>query len=153
MDTAVPDSPRTLAYLTVQDMLWVNFQLTKVTHAFHYDLLEEATFYQYGYGESHNPIAQAAKFLTGFAKKQPFGGNGDAESALIGCVAFLALNGHHLELPASEAKAWLNRVLGGQVGAEEAIRQLTHPLEGHHAREPAECLGAALATYGPVLMC
>lgn len=148
MQTAAP----ALNYLTVQDLLWVNLQLTKTSNAFDYALLEEATFYQYGYGQSKDLIGQAAKFLTGFAKKQPFGGRADAETALIGCVAFLALNGHHVALPASEAKSWLLRVTGGQIDAAEALSQLAHASEDHHAASPAECLRDALETYGPALM-
>lgn len=150
MDAAVTDAPRTLEYLTVQDMLWVNLQLTKKSNPFHYALLEEATYYQYGYGESLDLIGQAARFLTGFAKKKPFHGQADSATALIGCIAFLALNGQNLDLPAAEAKGWLERVTSGQVDAAEAIRQLVKPSHDHHPA-PAACLKAALAKYGAVL--
>ena len=148
MQTAAP----ALNYLTVQDMLWVNLQLTKSTNGFDYALLEEATFYQYGYGQSSDLIGQAAKFLVGFAKKKPFGGKADAETALIGCLAFLAINGHHVALPAEEVSSWLTRVVGGQIDAHEALSQLAQPTGGHHSATPAESLRAALATYGPKLM-
>jgi prophage maintenance system killer protein len=150
MDTAVSDAPRTLEYLTVQDMLWVNLQLAKVANPFNYALLEEATFYQYGYGESHDLIGQAAKFLTGFAKKQPFYGKHDAETAFIGCIAFLALNGKSLEVPVGETRSWLERVTSGQIDAKAAIEQLVKPSHDHHP-DPAACLKAALAKYGRAL--
>ncbi len=43
---------KSLKYLTVQDMLWINLQATKKVQHFRYALLEEATYYQYGYGAS-----------------------------------------------------------------------------------------------------
>lgn len=150
MDTAVSEAPRTLEYLTVQDMLWVNLQLTKKSNPFDYALLEEATYYQYGYGGSLDLVAQAARFLTGFAKKQPFHGQADAATALIGCVAFLALNGQTLDLPAGEVKSWLDRITGGQIDAQQAISQLAKPGHDHHPA-PAACLKAAIAKYGAAL--
>ena len=151
MDAAVSEGPRTLEYLTVQDMLWVNLQLTKASNPFDFALLEEATYYQYGYGGSLDLVGQAAQFVTGFAKKQPFHGKSDAATALIGCVAFLALNGQSLDLPAGEVKSWLDRITGGQVDAKQAIGQLVKPSHDHHPA-PADCLKAALAKYSAALM-
>src|SRR5690242_2182577 len=59
-------------YLTVQDMIWINMQVTKKTQPFNYSKLEEATFNQYGYGNSSSVMAQAGRLLAGFASKKPF---------------------------------------------------------------------------------
>lgn len=143
MATSVLDS---VQYLTVQDILWLNLQVTKTTNAFNFATLEEATFYQYGYGGSANVLAQAARFLSGFTAKQPFAGKGDAATAFLGCAGFLYANGYDLEVPASEAKGWLERIAVGQVDPEQAITQLAKPL-AHREPSMEACLRLVAAKY------
>lgn len=133
-------------YLTVQDILWINRQITKQTNAFDFEKLEQATFYQYGYGISSNILKQAAHFLNGFMKNAPFG-IGDDATAFIGFVAFLNLNGYVLNLPDREAADWAKRVKTGGVKAEEAVEKLTQLSAGHHENDPQGCMRLALAAY------
>ena len=86
-----------IQYLTVQDILWINLQVTGSPQDFRYADLEEATFYQYGYGGSTDLISQAARFLAGFMKKKPLTA-GNQETAFFGCLAFLKLNGVDMEI-------------------------------------------------------
>ena len=58
-----------LNYLTVQDMLFLNLQITKSVQPFDYARLEEAVFYQYAPGQSTDLVAQGARFLVGFSKR------------------------------------------------------------------------------------
>ncbi len=133
-------------YLTVQDILWINTQITKTTNAFRFDMLEQATFYQYGYGISSNILKQAAHFLTGFMKNAPFGVADDA-TAFVGFVAFIALNGYELNLPDREAADWVKRVKSGEIKADEAIERLAQLGAGHHEQDPQGCMRLALANY------
>lgn len=98
-----------LNYLTVQDMIWVNLQVTEKVNRFEFAELEEATYYQYGYGPSAALLEQAAKFLNGFAKKQPFA-SGDAATAFIGFVGFLSINGRKFKLSDDEAVGWIAKL-------------------------------------------
>lgn len=90
-------------YLTVQDMIWINHRLTGRVNAFRYDALEEATYFQYGYGPSTDLAAQASRFLQGFAKKAPFD-SGNEQTGFVGFVAFLRANGKDLKVTPSEAR-------------------------------------------------
>ncbi|MDX2065493.1 MAG: hypothetical protein SFX74_07110 [Fimbriimonadaceae bacterium] len=80
-------------YLTVQDMLWLNLQVTQSVQRYRYADLEEATFYQYQYGQSTDVPNQAARFLGGFLAKAPFA-EGNEATAVVAFHGFLALNGH-----------------------------------------------------------
>lgn len=98
-----------MRYLTVQDMLWVHTLTSGETAAqFDYIKLEEACYYQYGYGTSRDLAGQAARFLHGFQKLAPFA-HGNEASAFVGFAAFLAMNGHVLK--------------GDDSGAEKLVRQ------------------------------
>jgi len=123
-----------LHYLTVQDMLWVNLQLTKKVQPFRYADLEEATFYQYGYGESTSVIPQATKFLTGFMKMAPFD-DGNAPTALVGCLAFLKINGIELDVP--DLATWFGAIKSGSAEALDSIEKVAHEdAHGHHGIIP-----------------
>lgn len=95
-----------LHYLTVQDMIWINHCVTGRVNAFRFDALEEATYYQYGYGGSTDLSAQATKFLQGFAKQKPFD-SGNEATGFVGFVAFLRANGKDLRVSEGEAKKLL----------------------------------------------
>ena len=82
-----------LHYLTIQDVLWINLQVTKKVQHFNYARLEEAVFYQYAYGDSKTLFPQAARFITGFLKMRPFEAGNEATAA-VSCLAFLLLNGY-----------------------------------------------------------
>ncbi len=134
------------SYLTVQDLLWLNFELTKRTNPFDFAILEEATFCQYGYGVSNNIQSLASRFLAGFMKKSPFSGD-DSATAFAGFVAFLMLNGYELDLPDAEAAAWVSRVRSGETQAEEAVAKLTHLTAGHFEGDARNCMAQAISLY------
>ncbi len=113
-----------LHYLTVQDILWINLQLTKKVQHFNYARLEEATFYQYAYGESRSLMPQAARFLTGFSKMRPFETGNDG-TAFVATVTFLEMNGRTLSVPDEEARAWFKSALCSLDEAQAAIEKAT----------------------------
>jgi len=136
-----------LQYLTVQDMLWINLQTTKKVQHFQYAKLEEATFYQYGYGAGTGLISQAARFLTGFIRMHPFEAGNEA-TALIGCVTFLRLNGYCLGISDEGAVQWLDGILTHQVTAIDAVTKAATPIEGFHAPQQPDIKGNILDVVG-----
>jgi prophage maintenance system killer protein len=113
-----------LNYLTVQDMIWINLQVTQHVNPFDYAYLEEATFYQYGYGSSTELCDQAGRFLAGFASKAPFS-EGDEATAFIGFLGFLSINGRRCTLNDSDALAWLRSHAKPSAADIEAITEAT----------------------------
>ncbi len=125
-----------LHYLTVQDILWINYQVTKSVQDFSYAKLEEATFYQYGYGTSKNLIAQASRFVEGFLKMSPLAAGNEA-TGFIGLVAFLRMNGHSLDVSDAEAAGWLKAITGSQTKANEALEKaIIVQHDDHHGLVP-----------------
>lgn len=120
-----------LHYLTVQDVLWINLQATKKVQHFKYARLEEATFYQYAYGESTSLVAQAGRFLSGFLKLHPFDA-GNESTGLISCATFLEINGQDLDVDDSKAIDWLDKVMTKQVAVADAVAAAAKPLDHAH---------------------
>lgn len=120
-----------LHYLTVQDILWLNLQVTKKVHHFSQVKLEEATFYQYAYGESNTLLPQAARFLSGFLKMHPFEA-GNESTIFIATLAFLRLNGQDVSLLDEMGAAWLQKAKSSREGARSAIAEIVQPLDEHH---------------------
>jgi len=133
-----------LHYLTVQDILWINLQATKKVQHFQYAKLEEATFYQYGYGTSTGLLSQAARFLTGFIRMHPLEAGNEA-TALIGCVSFLRLNGYCFSVCDDEGVQWLDKILTHQTTALDAITQAAAPIKDYHAPLQPEVRGSITA--------
>lgn len=119
-------------YLTIQDMIWINMQITKKNQSFNYAKLEDATFCQYAYGQSASTLAQAGRFLSGFSNKKPFNSGSEA-TAFIGAVAFLKLNGVDVNLSDDAAVHWVERAAKDSSMATEALTDVTVPDEGYHA--------------------
>ena len=125
-----------LHYLTVQDVLWINLQATKKVHHFNYARLEEATYYQYAYGESSTLLPQAARFVHGFLKMHPLE-EGNAATAFIGLISFLKLNGRCIDLDDDDGFVWFGRVAKGQNAAQVAIDEISRPVTDHlHVGQP-----------------
>lgn len=120
-----------LHYLTVQDVLWINLQVTKKVHHYRYGPLEEATFCQYGYGQSRSLLPQAGRFLGGFLKLHPFD-TGNEATAFVALAGFLKLNGMKLGLSDGEALGWMRRVLSKELDSAEAVQQAAVEDAGHH---------------------
>lgn len=139
----------TLSYLTVQDMMWVNLQLTKEPQPWNYATLEEGVFCQYGYGTSVDLVGQAASFLTGFANKRAFK-SGNEACAFVGMVAFLEMNNHTLNLSDAEASDWVAVAFKEPGSVKEMIEaRLGHiHTHTHHGTPDARAiLGDVLARY------
>jgi len=110
-----------LHYLTVQDVLWINLQITKRVNPFNYAKLEEATYYQYAYGDSHNVIHQAARLATGFLKLQPLE-VGNAATNFVALITFLRINGLSEKLADSKGGTWFESLdAGSSLNAVESI--------------------------------
>lgn len=95
-----------LEYLTVQDHLFINLQVSKKKNTWNFARLEEGVYFQYGYGGSTDLFLQAARYATGFPRKAPFDGSGNLATGFVGLIAFLALNGYALNVPVAEAAGW-----------------------------------------------
>lgn len=106
-----------LHYLTVQDVLWINLQVTKKVNHFNMVKLEEATFYQYALGASKDVVAQASRFLPGFLKLKPFD-LGNAATAFIAFAAFVEINGKVLDLSDEAADSWAKAPTADSVRAK-----------------------------------
>jgi prophage maintenance system killer protein len=133
-----------LHYLTVQDLIWVNLQVTKKVHHFHYANLEEGTFGQYGYGPSHDLVRQAGRFLSDVARLEPFSAGNEA-TAFVGALAFLELNGREVTLTDAEGADWFAEALRTPVAAIERVTRAAH---GEHASlDVRASLGDILARY------
>jgi prophage maintenance system killer protein len=96
-------------YLTLQDLIWLNSEITKSPQPYSYDRLEEATYYQYSYRQSRDVPLQAARFLWGYLKYRPFA-RGNLATALIATLAFLHINGYETRLPVEHAAEWMTQV-------------------------------------------
>lgn len=122
-----------LHYLTVQDVLWINLQITKKVQHFNYARLEEATFYQYAYGESSTLFPQAERFVSGFVRMHPLDAGNEA-TAFVACLAFLKINGYSTAVSDERLRAWFQLALGGAGGT---IAEIVGPgADAHHGAAP-----------------
>lgn len=122
-------------YLTVQDVLWINHEVSKRVNTFKYAQLEEATFYQYGYGKSEDIIGQAGQFLEGFIKLRPFS-SANRATALVSVLTFLQINGCQINLAPGEAAEWALRVARKEQKGIDAIRSAVAEGRGPVALKP-----------------
>ncbi len=117
-------------YLTVQDILWINLQVGKKVNKFNYAKLEEATFYQYSYGESQDVSAQATRFLKGFLKLKPLDELNEA-TGIIGAIAFLQINGYSCDLKDTDGGAWVKSCAVGGNDLASLVKRADHEIHGH----------------------
>ena len=113
-----------MQYLTVQDVIWINLQVTKRNQSFNYAKLEEATFCQYGYGQSSSVVSQAGRLLASFVNKKPFMAGNEA-TAFVACLAFLKMNGCEVNLSDDTANHWIERASRDSSAAAQAIADIT----------------------------
>ncbi len=125
-----------LHYLTVQDILWINLQVTGKVNHFSYAKLEEATFYQYAYGDSKDLFAQAARFIPGFLKMRPLDAGNEA-TAFIACLTFLKINSMRIELLDGSALSWFDTVSQRKGNAIDDLKTIAKPEVGHYSDSPA----------------
>lgn len=95
-----------LRYLTAQDVLWINLQVTRRVLKFDWVGLEEAVNAQFGYGASLDSVGQATTFVTALLRKAPFE-YGNEGTALIALATFLRLNGLRLTVEDGAAADWI----------------------------------------------
>lgn len=133
-------------YLTVQDILWINHEVTHEVLPYKFAQLEEATFGQYGYVGSQDVLQQAAGFLSAFAKLRPFSA-GNRATAFIGVLAFLSLNGYTIVLEPEHALSWYEKASGRKSDALAALRNAI--AEGDP--QPADLKPAVRTTVRDVL--
>lgn len=139
----------TLHYLTVQDILWINLQATKKVHHFNFAKLEEATFYQYAYGESNTLLPQAARFVSGFLRLHPLEG-GNEVTAFISLLAFLQINGMDALLQDEGAHVWFGDVVTKRSSGAEALAAVAvhaEEADDHHAPTVRDAIKGILAKY------
>lgn len=116
-------SKKMVHYLTVQDILWINQEVTKESLPFKYAQLEEGTNFQYGYGKSENVLLQAGQFIQGFIRLRPFA-SGNRATAFIAAMAFLRINGYEIELDPEHAKSWVMEIADRKVSGKDAIAKI-----------------------------
>lgn len=139
-------SPATLRYLTVQDILWIDLQVTGVVRPFRYAELEEAASYQYAYGSTNDLLAQAGRLVTGFLKLAPLEGANEA-TGLLACFGFLMLNGLSPTLPDSEGSRWFEKVRSEAVQPQRALEMVFEPSAGHAPGTVEEAVRTLLSMY------
>ncbi|RYG35284.1 hypothetical protein EON81_13160 [bacterium] len=139
-----------LFYLTVQDVLWINRQIIRRDTTFQFAKLEEATYYQYAYGDSHELLAQAARFIKGFMKMAPLG-EGNEATAFVATMAFLSINGHTTTLRGEEAADWFRNLQDPRPALESVARSNSHG--EHHEVKPnvREHISNVLVRYAPAI--
>ena len=125
-----------LHYLTVQDILWINLQTTKKVQHFSHARLEEATFYQYAYGDSQELLDQAGRFLAGFVRMRPLDAGVEA-TAFVALATFLRINHVDLRLDDAGADAWFRDAAASTERAREALAETVQTDENpHHDARP-----------------
>jgi prophage maintenance system killer protein len=118
--------------LTVQDVLWINLQLTKKVQHFNQVKLEEAVFYQYAYGDSRGLLPQAGRFLNGFLKMHPFDAGNEA-TILVAALAFLEINGATTSLRDDAAIEWIKSVQSRSITGADAMASIAQTNPHFHA--------------------
>ena len=143
-----------LHYLTVQDILWINLQTTRRVNHFNYARLEEATFYQYAYGDSNSLLPQAGRFVSGFLRMHPFD-EGNESTMLVAAAAFLVINGGTLTLSDHDAEGWVRAIADKSSTGAQAVARLGEIGHGddHHDHDlaPREAISRALVRFSCTL--
>lgn len=140
LEQAMASTP--LHTLTVQDVLWINFQTTKKVQTFNFARLEEATFTQYAYGESNSLLKQAARFVTSFVRMRPLD-TGNLVTAFVACLSFLKLNGMAISLSDEDALRWFEGVVEGKTSASDSIASFAKP-DSHYHPSPNPAVQATI---------
>ncbi|MCE9559828.1 MAG: hypothetical protein K8R88_12860 [Armatimonadetes bacterium] len=135
-----------LNYLSVQDIIFINLQVTKKVCTYKFDALEDASYYQYGYGKSTDLFQQAARFYEGFAKSGAFT-EGNAATAFVGLVAFLEFNGRSFKGKDTDSKAKLDALSTDLVAARDELETLTLRDHDHHEASARSCIESVLKRY------
>lgn len=142
-----------LRTLTVQDVLWINLQVTGRVNHYSNARLEEATYYQYAYGDSQGVEPQASRLLAGFVRMHPFEAGNEA-TALAATTAFLRLNGKALTIATDAAPDaqfdWAVNAMRSLDAARAALMGRVVTIGGHTEPEgdPEVGLATGMASIG-----
>lgn len=132
-----------LHYLTVQDILWINLQVTKKVHHFSYAKLEEAVYYQYAYGASNSLIPQAGRFLSGFLRMHPLEVGNEA-TAFVATLAFLRANGKSVSVTDASGIDWFRNASQSRLQAKETIEEIALSMDEHHHEDVRTAISEVL---------
>lgn len=135
-----------LHYLTVQDILWINLQVTKKVHHFSYAKLEEAVYYQYAYGASNSLIPQSGRFLSGFLRMHPLEVGNEA-TGFVATLAFLRANGKSVSIDDRSAAEWFQKASESRLQAKEAIEKVVLTMNEHHHEDVRTAISEVLDTF------
>lgn len=111
-----------IRYLTAQDALWLNQQITGVTPTFELGRLDDGISFQYALGKATDLPRMASQLAKGMVIKRPFS-VGSRTTALAAFLTFCSLN--ELE-PIGDLATIVDRALKGEIVAK------THEGHGHH---------------------
>ena len=132
-----------MRYLTVQDVIWIHSLMAETPGSFDYSRLEEACFYQYGYGASIDLPAQAARFLAGFITKSPFATRNVA-TALASFAAFLLMNGKRLDVDTRHA---IELAMHPEALTAESLEAKLADSDGHEPPGVEEAVGRVFEQF------
>jgi prophage maintenance system killer protein len=138
--------PRDFEYLTVQDHLWINFQVTKTKNRWNFAKLEQAVYLQYSYGKSKDLITQAARYGAGFGKSSAFSGGNEA-TGFVGLLCFLAVNGYHWKLTDKDALSFYDSIRNQSEQAGDLIRKYSTYHDEDHAMSLADAAKWVMDTF------
>lgn len=132
-----------LTYLTVQDLIWMNLQVTGKVNSFSFMPLEEATYYQYSLGKA-DALHSAARFAPGFVKKAPFK-EGNLATAFLGLATFLSVNGFRLVVEDSDAANWFRSFVASP--SNETLQRAVQAHDSHHGAEVQDAAAEVMERY------
>lgn len=139
-----------LQYLTVQDILWINHKLAGKVLGFRYATLEEATFYQYSYGESTDVPAQAVRFLRGFLRLRPFDALNEP-TGLVGAIAFAKVNGRTVNLEDVDDPISCDWIRSEPERFAELVQESHEDLHGHIGPNVRATIESVLRDYSKTI--
>jgi len=122
-------------YLTTQDVLWINHQITGESYAFREAELLEVVSQQYTYGANHDFLSNAARFATAFQGRDVIDHAGLATN-FVALLAFSKLNGYDVTLTDEAAAGWYTEIGKDRFKAAEALevglRREEHQHDSHN---------------------
>lgn len=134
-----------LRYLTAQDVLWINLQVTRRVLKFDWVGLEEAVNAQFGYGTSLDPVGQATTFVSEFLRRAPFE-YGNEATALVALATFLRMNGLRLTVADAVAADWV-RTFGPDSVPASTTAEFTDEIEHVDDRSVQQVAQLSLQRY------
>lgn len=139
------------AYLTVQDILWINLQITGEKCDYSYARLEESVFYQYTHINKGEITDQVKRLLPGFIAQKPVSLASQA-TAFVCTASFVMMNGYEIALTDEQLLASADDLTGVELA--QAIADNLHQHETHGefgVPETQEIVKQVLALFPQVI--